>query len=113
MELILPSLITALPILPLFLTVAVAVGFAAMKLSEIGRPARLVLIGGILVLVTLLINMITNASIYSLTRNYSSEVISMVLGISSFVTMIISTIGWGMILYAAFVDREGSKKLDF
>ncbi|MFK7801384.1 MAG: hypothetical protein AB8G95_07120 [Anaerolineae bacterium] len=110
-ELFLPSLMTIIPVIPLFIVVMIAIGYAVSKQPTLGRPATLVIVGGAFILVSLIINSIMN--IVMVAQAFSMQTLGTVIGISSFVTMIISTIGWGMILYAVFADRKMSEKLDF
>lgn len=102
------DLLAALPIiifnLPLILLVFFAIVYASGNRAKIGRPANLVMIGGGLVLLALLIG--TTVNILLVLQLFEIATMSIVAGISGFVTMVTSTIGWGMILYAVFVDRN-------
>ena len=96
--------------LPLFCVVLAGVIYAAMR-RDIGRPATFVMIGGGLVLLVLLSGMAVTASIASGAVSVSTySTIAMVNGI---VGMILGTIGWGMILFAVFLDRSKSDDTPF
>ncbi|MEM8859642.1 MAG: hypothetical protein AAGD96_15045 [Chloroflexota bacterium] len=96
--------------LPLFLIVLSGVIYAFIR-RDIGRPANFVIIGGCLVLLVQLSGMAVTATITSGFASVSTySTIAMVNGI---VSMILGTIGWGMILFAVFLDRSKSDDSPF
>ena len=98
-----------LNILPLFIVVLAAVIIAFANL-HLGRPAQLVIVGGCLVLLSMIIgNAMTfmimsgrsGVSIY----NPNNGVLSMIM---PWIGRLIPTIGWALIVSAVFTNREKS-----
>lgn len=93
-------------VLPLFLVVLAGVIYAFAR-RDIGRPANFVIIGGCLVLLAQLVNMAVTVSLT--TGLISTETYAAIAAAGGLVHLILGTGGWGMIIFAVFLDRGQSE----
>ncbi|MCA8920802.1 MAG: hypothetical protein KDD82_03270 [Planctomycetes bacterium] len=107
---VLPNLLLSLPLL---LVVAAAVLYAGVRREDLGRAATLVILGGSLVLVTILAGVVFNVLLFSHAIDPSGEGYATILIARGLVSAALSTVGWGLILLAVFVDREATAEEGF